>query len=140
MKTATYTLSGLDARYMISRLQPNNVKVLSLTTVATPHRGSAFADYMFDTIGPHQIKRLYKVMEYFGLETEAFSQLTRNYMQTEFNSKTPNIDGIRYVAPTIWHAFLTGQILLIWRIVRAVALVCLCNVTFHYQGNGRWCQ
>lgn len=36
---------------MISRLKPDNVKVLSLTTIATPHRGSAFADYMFDTIG-----------------------------------------------------------------------------------------
>jgi hypothetical protein len=83
---------------MISRLQPNNVKVLSLTTVATPHRGSAFADYMFDTIGPRQIKRLYKIMEYFGLETGAFSQLTRKFMQTEFNDKTPNVEGIRYVA------------------------------------------
>lgn len=42
---------GLDSRYMISQLKPPNVKVLSLTTIATPHRGSAFADYMFDTIG-----------------------------------------------------------------------------------------
>jgi triacylglycerol lipase len=83
---------------MISRLQPKNVGVLSLTTIATPHRGSAFADYMFDTIGPRQIKRLYKVMEYFGLETDAFSQLTRKYMQSEFNSKTPDVEGIRYVA------------------------------------------
>jgi triacylglycerol lipase len=81
---------------MISCLQPSNVNVLSLTTIATPHRGSAFADYMFDTIGSHQIKRLYKVMEYFGLETGAFSQLTRKYMQTEFNPKTPNVEGIRY--------------------------------------------
>jgi triacylglycerol lipase len=36
---------------MISRLQPPDVTVLSLTTIATPHRGSAFADYMFDRIG-----------------------------------------------------------------------------------------
>lgn len=43
--------SGLDSRYMISRLKPPNVKVLSLTTIATPHRGSAFADYMFKWIG-----------------------------------------------------------------------------------------
>ncbi|KAF2676966.1 alpha/beta-hydrolase [Lentithecium fluviatile CBS 122367] len=106
-----HTCSGLDARYMISRLQPSNVKVLSLTTIATPHRGSAFADYMFDTIGTHQIKRLYKVMEYFGLETGAFSQLTRRYMQTEFNDKTPNIDGIRYFSygaslePSRWSIF-----------------------------------
>jgi hypothetical protein len=31
--------SGLDARYMISKLRPTRFKVLSLTTVATPHRG-----------------------------------------------------------------------------------------------------
>ena len=42
---------GLDSRYMISRLKPPNVKVLSLTTIATPHRGSAFADYMLETLG-----------------------------------------------------------------------------------------
>ena len=46
--------SGLDARYMISQLKPPNVKVLSLTTVASPHRGSAFADYVFDSIGREQ--------------------------------------------------------------------------------------
>ena len=44
-------ISGLDARYMISRLEPLNVNVLSLTTIASPHRGSAFADYVFDRIG-----------------------------------------------------------------------------------------
>jgi triacylglycerol lipase len=42
---------GLDSRYMISRLKPPHVKVVSLTTIATPHRGSAFADYLFDALG-----------------------------------------------------------------------------------------
>ena len=46
-----YDFSGLDSRYMISRLRPPGVNVLSLTTIATPHHGSAFADYMFDRIG-----------------------------------------------------------------------------------------
>jgi len=36
---------------MISRLRPLDFDVLSLTTIATPHRGSAFADYMFESIG-----------------------------------------------------------------------------------------
>jgi hypothetical protein len=36
---------------MISRLRPTDFKILSLTTIASPHRGSAFADYMFETIG-----------------------------------------------------------------------------------------
>lgn len=42
---------GLDARYMISQLKPPGVSVLSLTTIATPHRGSAFADYLLTRIG-----------------------------------------------------------------------------------------
>lgn len=59
---------GLDSRYMISQLKPPNVKVLSLTTIATPHRGmpseidfagevltrgvgSEFADYCMKEIG-----------------------------------------------------------------------------------------
>ena len=36
--------SGLDSRYMISCLKPPNVKVLSLTTIATPHRGEGRPD------------------------------------------------------------------------------------------------
>lgn len=36
---------------MISQLKPPNVDVVSLTTIATPHRGSAFADYVFDALG-----------------------------------------------------------------------------------------
>lgn len=41
-------------------------------------------------------------MDYFGLETGAFSQLTRRYMQGEFNDKTPNVRGIRYVVSLHW--------------------------------------
>lgn len=36
---------------MISRLRQEKFKVLSLTTIATPHRGSAVADYVFNQIG-----------------------------------------------------------------------------------------
>jgi triacylglycerol lipase len=96
---------------MISRLKPHEVDVRSLTTIATPHRGSAFADYMFERIGRELISKstqimtkkwlaiyipkLYKVLEYFGLETGAFSQLTQKYMEEEFNPKTPDDPNIR---------------------------------------------
>ncbi|KAG9686613.1 alpha/beta-hydrolase, partial [Aureobasidium melanogenum] len=87
---------GLDSRYMISQLKPPNVKVLSLTTIATPHRGSSFADVMFSWIGPTNIPKLYKMLEFFGFETGAFSQLTQKYMQENFNPKTPDREGIAY--------------------------------------------
>ncbi len=34
---------------MISCLKPTDFNVLSLTTIASPHHGSAFADYMFES-------------------------------------------------------------------------------------------
>ncbi|KAH6878673.1 Alpha/Beta hydrolase protein [Alternaria rosae] len=106
-----HSMGGLDSRYMISQLRPTDFKILSLTTIATPHRGSAFADYMFDTIGPRRIKRIYSVMEYFGFETGAFSQLTQEYMKNNFNPKTPDIANVKYYSygaslePTRWSVF-----------------------------------
>ena len=81
---------------MISRMQPANVKVLSLTTIATPHRGSAFADYIFSWISPTNLPKVYKVLEFFGFETGAFRQLTRNYMAKSYNPRTPDDPSVRY--------------------------------------------
>lgn len=81
---------------MISRIHPPNVRVLSLTTIATPHRGSAFADYVFDSIGKTNIRNVYKVLDYFGIETGAFRQLTEEYMTERFNPRTPDVDSVKY--------------------------------------------
>lgn len=81
---------------MISRLKPPNVEVLSLTTIATPHRGSAFADYLFKQIGPTNIPKLYKILEFFHMESGAFRQLTLEYMAEKFNPRTPDVDGVKY--------------------------------------------
>jgi triacylglycerol lipase len=91
-----HSMGGLDARYMISRLQPDNVKVLSLTTIASPHRGSYFADYLLEEIGPNVLPKIYNFLNAHGVSTGAFSQLTQKYMQEEFNPKTPDADGTRY--------------------------------------------
>ena len=50
-------------------------------------------------------------MSYVGLETDAFSQLTRKFMKEEFNSKTPDVEGIKYYSygaslePSSWSVF-----------------------------------
>ncbi|KAF2798450.1 alpha/beta-hydrolase [Melanomma pulvis-pyrius CBS 109.77] len=104
-------IAGLDSRYMISCLKPTDFNVLSLTTIASPHHGSAFADYMFESIGPRQIKRIYAVLEYFGFETGAFSQLTRQYMEESFNPRTTDVEGVQYFSygaslePSSWSVF-----------------------------------
>ena len=81
---------------MISELKPKGVEVLSLTTIATPHHGSAFADYLFQQIGPTNIPKLYKALEFFGFETGAFEQLTQKYMTESFNPRTPDSPDVRY--------------------------------------------
>jgi len=106
-----HSMGGLDARYMISRLKPENVDVLSLTTIASPHRGSAFADFVFQEIGPGYLPQFYKIFDRIGLGHGAFSQLTRKYMREEFNQKTPDREGVRYFSygatfsPSIFSAF-----------------------------------
>jgi len=110
-----HSMGGLDARYMISRLQPENVEVLSLTTVASPHRGSAFADVLLEGIGPHYLPSIYKFFHGLGVSTGAFSQLTRKYMLEEFNPRTPDDPRVRYFSygavfePGFWSAFKRTQ-------------------------------
>ena len=108
-----HSMGGLDARYMISRLKPPNVNVLSLTTVASPHRGSAFADYVFEQIGPENLPRMYRALQLLRVETGAFAQLRRGYMVREFNPDTRDREGVRYFSygaamatpPPLWSAF-----------------------------------
>ncbi|KAI1372917.1 putative triacylglycerol lipase [Hypoxylon crocopeplum] len=91
-----HSMGGLDARYMISHLQPKNVDVRSLVTVASPHRGSAFADYLFEEIGQDRLPSIYKFVEGVGMDTGAFEQLTRRYMTENFNPQTPDDPTVRY--------------------------------------------
>ncbi|KAL4753402.1 hypothetical protein BDW72DRAFT_210280 [Aspergillus terricola var. indicus] len=76
-------VAGLDARYMITHLKPKDFKILSLTTIATPHRDDRLA-------------QLYYLLEKIRIESGAFSQLTCEYMEKTFNPQTPNIEDVRY--------------------------------------------
>ncbi|KAF4545580.1 Triacylglycerol lipase [Lasiodiplodia theobromae] len=104
-------IAGLDSRYMISQLKPPNVDVKSLTTIATPHRGSAFADYVMEQIGAENLTKVYGLLRTFRVDTGAFAQLTRKYMQEEFNPKTPDREGVKYYSygatlePERWSSF-----------------------------------
>ncbi|RPB08179.1 alpha/beta-hydrolase [Morchella conica CCBAS932] len=70
--------------------------VLSLTTVATPHRGSSFADYILDLIGKERLPSVYAAVESLGLETGAFAQLTTRYMEEKFNKLILDDPSVRY--------------------------------------------
>ncbi|ROW08174.1 hypothetical protein VPNG_06904 [Cytospora leucostoma] len=101
-----HSMGGLDARYMISyahrrRLQKqqkgNDINVKALVTIATPHHGSAYADFLFDKIGPERLTHVYDIWRRMtGLGTGAFEQLTRRYMAEEFNPKIIDDPGVQY--------------------------------------------
>ncbi|KAK4191151.1 Alpha/Beta hydrolase protein [Podospora australis] len=97
VNVVAHSMGGLDARYMISQLRPKGVDVKSLITVGTPHHGSTFADYLIDEIGPEYLPRLYHLWEYLtGWDPSAFSQLTKRYMENEFNPRTPDDSTVQY--------------------------------------------
>ncbi|KAI8360127.1 hypothetical protein B0O80DRAFT_477274 [Mortierella sp. GBAus27b] len=50
-KLGAKVIGGLDCRYLISHIHDKNYDVQSLTTVATPHRGSPVMDWFRDNLG-----------------------------------------------------------------------------------------
>jgi triacylglycerol lipase len=85
-----HSMGGLDSRYMISRLGMHD-RVLSLTTVGTPHRGTAFADW-----GQRRLKRtLEPFLNFCGISTDAFVDLTTEGC-ARFNELTPDAPNVRY--------------------------------------------
>ncbi|KAJ3054360.1 hypothetical protein HK097_002024 [Rhizophlyctis rosea] len=46
-----HSMGGLDCRYVISHMPAANYQVNSLTTIATPHRGSTFMDWVSESVG-----------------------------------------------------------------------------------------
>jgi triacylglycerol lipase len=87
-----HSMGGLDARYMISRLGMED-RVRSLTTIGTPHRGSAFADW-----GQRRLGRSVKpFLNFWGIPTDAFDDLTSEACE-RFNELTPDAPTVRYAS------------------------------------------
>jgi triacylglycerol lipase len=85
-----HSMGGLDSRYLISclGLAP---RVLTLTTIATPHRGSAFADW-----GVRHLERIVTpIFNWLGIPQQAFHDLTTTRCR-EFNEQVPDAANVRY--------------------------------------------
>jgi triacylglycerol lipase len=96
-----HSMGGLDARYMVSRLDMAD-RVHSLTTIATPHRGSPVADW-----GTKRFGRLGRPMfRFFGMPDQAFFDLTTEGCRA-FNAEAPDIESVRYFS-------VAGQCSLAW--------------------------
>jgi triacylglycerol lipase len=91
-----HSMGGLDARFLISRLGFAN-RVRSLTTIATPHRGSALADWFCDNA--HHGLPLLLTLKAFGVNVDGFSDCRPSRCR-DFNARTPNAPGVRYFSYT----------------------------------------
>jgi len=91
-------MGGLDCRYLTTHLKRRKFKVLSITTVATPHRGSSFADHFIATIGKARMPNLVSWLDLLpngGGDGKAFESLTIESMR-KFNEETPDVPGVKY--------------------------------------------
>jgi triacylglycerol lipase len=85
-----HSMGGLDARYMVSRLGMGH-RVLTLTTIGTPHRGTSFADWGLKRLG----KIVLPVLQFLGLPHQAFFDLTVANCQ-KLNAEAPDEPRVRY--------------------------------------------
>ncbi|KAL4070784.1 alpha beta-hydrolase [Scleroderma citrinum] len=88
---------GIDCRYLITHLTRRSFPVLSLTTIATPHRGSTFASHFLSLASTHlpAVLALLEFLPNGGGDGKAFECLTPEAME-EFNKNTPDVEGVRY--------------------------------------------
>lgn len=88
-----HSMGGLDCRYLISRIPDKNYKVLSLTTVSTPHRGSEMADYVVSQF--EELKAAAPFDASKQVLPPSFYELTTQYM-SYFNRITPDDPEVSY--------------------------------------------
>jgi triacylglycerol lipase len=91
-----HSMGGLDARYLIAHLGFGR-RVVALATIATPHRGSAFADWGVNQVG--KPLRAFGLLSALRIEHAALHDLTSQACQ-EFNARTPDHPDVTYVSVT----------------------------------------
>ena len=85
-----HSMGGLDSRFMISNLGMAD-RVLSLTTIGTPHHGSPIADIVVKGTNPV----LNQFMEHLGVDIKGVLDLTSDACR-KFNDEVPDAPGVRY--------------------------------------------
>ncbi|KAI0003758.1 Alpha/Beta hydrolase protein, partial [Russula compacta] len=109
-----HSMGGLDCRYLASNLHAHTFRILSITTISTPHRGSSFADHFIETVGPERFPSFLSLLDMLpngGGDGSAFSCLTLAAMR-EFNDQTPNVPGIKYFS---WGAVYDPGLIDTWK-------------------------
>lgn len=95
-----HSMGGLDARFLISKLDMAD-RVVSLTTIASPHRGSYFADWFVERFD--QRLPFLRGLEQFGLEVNGFRDCTREACR-RFNESVIDSPKVRYFSYSAFQA------------------------------------
>lgn len=114
-------MGGLDCRYLTTHLTDRSFKVLSITTIATPHRGSAFADHFLSTLGKERLPQLLALLDMLpigGGDGKAFEFLTIDNM-CKFNQETPNVPSVKYFS---WGATYDPGLIDTWKYPHSIIL------------------
>ena len=85
-----HSLGGLDSRFMISKLGMAD-RVLSLTTIGTPHHGTPIANIIVSGVDPI----LNKFMDHLGVDVKGLLDITTDACR-RFNDDVPDADSVRY--------------------------------------------
>lgn len=85
-----HSMGGLDARHMVTHLGMAS-RVLSLTTIGTPHRGSTFATWLLEKLEPWAAP----LARWLGIHYEGAKDLTPAACSV-FNAVTPDVPRVRY--------------------------------------------
>jgi triacylglycerol lipase len=107
-------MGGLDCRYLTTHLTHRSFNVLSVTTIATPHRGSYFADHFLSTLGPDRLPNFLSLLDLLpngGGDGKAFECLTLDSMR-KFNEETPDVEGVKYFS---WGAVYEPGLIDTWK-------------------------
>jgi hypothetical protein len=91
-----HSMGGLDARHLITRLGLAS-RVRSLTTIATPHRGSSLADWF--CLHFRDRVPLLLTLEALGIDVDGFRDCRTDVCRA-FNEQTPDVPEVRYFSYT----------------------------------------
>ncbi|RPD57047.1 alpha/beta-hydrolase [Lentinus tigrinus ALCF2SS1-6] len=116
-----HSMGGIDCRYLTTHLTDRPFKVLSVTTISTPHRGSSFADQFLATVGRERMPSVLSLLELLpngGGDGKAFEFLTIENMR-KFNENTPDVPGVHYFS---WGAVYEPGLIDTWKWPHSVVL------------------
>ncbi|TFK70532.1 alpha/beta-hydrolase [Pluteus cervinus] len=83
-----HSMGGLDCRHLITHIQPTDYVPLSLTSVATPHRGSPFMDWCAENLGLGKISQDPKFVRSTATQSPSSPQ---EIIPALTNSSTPSL-------------------------------------------------